>query len=640
MRKSHRHGRRHVPPHQNGVALLKVKPMVCALPDVTVAPDPKGVFSAGEKRDLSWLKSFLEQPGGAAASDAAGELATGTVQPDKAERPDRSHAAQTSVLHIDPTPVVPAQDSPNEGDRSLVPASAESKNPAPSAHGSSPEDESPAELLRRVAAKARVFRGVDGRFYAEVPISEHREVHELRSDSFEYWLIRTFRRDQAAESVPSADAFHRLVRTLEAEAAAQPSAEPVWIRVADGTGTAGSTSPPAPDSPVVTPAPLVALPDPKTVYYLDLGDSNWDMVEITAAGWRIVSNQPVAFRRPKGLRPFPRPDSDGSIDLLRKFVNLTDDDFPLLVGWMTAAWCPIGPYPILNLCGEQGSAKSTMARVVRRLIDPNVALLRALPGNQRDFMVEAHNTWAVCYDNVSSVRSGMSDALCRLATGGGLSTRALRSNDDETLLDVQRPAILTGIDDFVRRSDLIDRGLCLYPPAIPDSNRRLQKAFWAEFDANYARMLGGLLHAFSGGLRMLPQVQLPALPRMADFAQWGEAVSLGLGWQPGCFLSRYLDNRHEACAVALEECPVVEALRAFVELFRSDRSTCSGTPSQILHELAHFMPANVTRSAQWPKSPRLLSSRLRRIAPQLRTIGIKLEFGRDVNGRLIRISTV
>jgi hypothetical protein len=508
--------------------------------------------------------------------------------------------------------------------------------PPPAADGLSPDDETAAEALMRVAATARVFRGLDGRFYAEVPVEKHREVHELRSGSFEYWLIRPSRHGDTRKLAPTVDAVKRLVRTLEAEAAAQPTAEPVWIRVADATEF--MNRPRTPEPPRVTPTPPVAQGRDYKVY-LDLGDSSWDAVEIDAAGWRIVSNVPVAFRRPRGLQPLPRPDRQGSIELLRKFVNLTDDEFPLLVAWMTAAWRPTGPYPILVLCGEQGSAKSTMARVVRRLIDPNAALLRALPGNQNDFMVEAHNTWAVCYDNISSLRSGISDALCRLSTGGGFSTRALGSNDDETLLDVRRPAILTGIDDVVRRSDLIDRGLFLHPPAIPDANRRLERALWAEFDADYALILGGLLHAFSGGLRMISRVELTASPRMADFAHWGEAVSRGLGWEPGSFLSRYLDNRHEACATALDECPVVDALRLMIECVIGEGNTCVGTPSAILEKLTHFAMPNVRRSAQWPKGPRALSSLLRRIAPQLRTIGIKVEFGRDSMGRNIRIST-
>jgi hypothetical protein len=138
---------------------------------------------------------------------------------------------------------------------------------------------------------------------------------------------------------------------------------------------------------------------------------------------------------------------------------------------------------------------------------------------------------------------------------------------------------------------------------------------------------------------MLPQVQLREAPRMADFAQWGEAVSLGLGWPAATFLSQYLANRHDACAVALEDFPVVEALQAILALYRQEGYR-AGTPAQILHELCYLLPENGAKPAQWPKNARSLSCQLRRIAPQLRTIGIDVQFDRRRTGRVIRISAI
>jgi hypothetical protein len=94
--------------------------------------------------------------------------------------------------------------------------------------------------------------------------------------------------------------------------------------------------------------------------YLDLGDPTWRAVKITAVGWEIVDNTPVRFRRPRGLRPLPAPEAGGTIDALRPYVNIADeDDFILAVTWLVAAFRPAGPYAVLNITGEQGSAKST-----------------------------------------------------------------------------------------------------------------------------------------------------------------------------------------------------------------------------------------------------------------------------------------
>ena len=87
-----------------------------------------------------------------------------------------------------------------------------------------------------------------------------------------------------------------------------------------------------------------------------------------------VARAPVRFRRPRGLLALPEPAPGGSVDELRPFVNARDDDrWRLLLAWLVAALRPRGPYPALALYGEQGAAKSTAARLLRALVDPNAA---------------------------------------------------------------------------------------------------------------------------------------------------------------------------------------------------------------------------------------------------------------------------
>src|SRR5262249_187780 len=65
-----------------------------------------------------------------------------------------------------------------------------------------------------------------------------------------------------------------------------------------------------------------------------------------------------------------------------------------------------------------------------------------------------------------------SDALCRLSTGGGFSTRELYSDSDEKIFDSMRPVILNGIGDIVTMPDLLDRCIVLQLPIIPEHKRR------------------------------------------------------------------------------------------------------------------------------------------------------------------------
>lgn len=220
---------------------------------------------------------------------------------------------------------------------------------------------------------------------------------------------------------------------------------------------------------------------------------------------------------------------------MRNFLNLkSDEDFVLVVAWAITVLRDRGPYPALVLSGEQGSAKSTFSAVLRALLDPNTAPLRALPREDRDLFIAASNGHVLAFDNVSGLPAWISDTLCRLATGGGFAVRQLYTDQDEVLFDAARPVILNGIEDIVTRPDLADRALFLTLEAIPEDRRRPDAELWAAFEAERPRILGVLLDAVAEGLRRLPDTRLPKLPRMADFALWASACETAL-WPTGTF---------------------------------------------------------------------------------------------------------
>jgi len=371
-------------------------------------------------------------------------------------------------------------------------------------------------------------------------------------------------------------------------------------------------------------------------YYLDLRDPKWRAVVVRGSGWEIVSHPPVRFRRASGLRPLPVPIRGESLDLLRNHVTAQGDDYLMLVTWLAAALRPRGPYPILALTGEQGSSKSTLARVLRLLCDPHVSPLRSEPREPRDLMVSAANSWMVAIDNISALPSWLSDGLCRLATGGGFATRTLYTDTEETYIDAQRPVVLNGIVDYVTRGDLIDRCLFVHLPRIEDERRRTEDEFWRSFTAATPAILGALLDAVSGAIQRLPDARPAILPRMADFALWGQAVSLALGWDPGAFETAYASNRRDAHETVLEESPVAGALKQIVERDRK----WTGTATELLNALSGIVGEKTTQSTQWPKTSRVLSCMLRRLAPTLRMVGVQVTFDRVPGGSRTRIIQV
>ncbi|WP_245499802.1 hypothetical protein [Tepidamorphus gemmatus] len=370
--------------------------------------------------------------------------------------------------------------------------------------------------------------------------------------------------------------------------------------------------------------------------YLDLGDETWRAVEIDAAGWRVIENPPVRFRRAPGMLALPLPVLGGSVATLRSFLNVRSDaDFELVVAWALACLRHRGPYPVLVLSGEQGSAKSTFSAILRALLDPNTAPLRALPREDRDLFIAAGNGHVLAFDNVSGLPAWISDTLCRLATGGGFAVRQLYTDQDEMLFDASRPVILNGIEDIVARPDLADRALFLTLDPIPEERRRPEQELWAAFEAERPRILGALLDAVAKGLAMLPQTRLNKLPRMADFALWASACETAL-WPTGTFWSAYCGNRDEAVEGVIEADPIAAAVRALT----AARTEWTGTASELLGALAEMAGERISKSKTWPDSPRALAGRLRRAATFLRKIGIEIGFEREgrARTRIIRIA--
>jgi hypothetical protein len=249
-------------------------------------------------------------------------------------------------------------------------------------------------------------------------------------------------------------------------------------------------------------------------------------------------------------------------------------------------------------------------------------------------MIAASHGWVIALDNLSSLSAWLSDAICRLATGGGFSTRQLYTDDEEVIFSAKRPVIVNGIEEVVARGDLMQRALLVELAAISPEHRREEDEFWADFAAVRPSLFGALLAAVAGGLRESPQVRLTSRPRMADFARWSVAVEQGLGWSKGEFLKSYDANISGAHEVVVESSPVGQAVRALVE-----EVEWTGTVSELLETLTNRVAEATKRSKAWPTSARALSGALRRLAPNLRALGVEVSFlDRTERGRQVKLT--
>jgi hypothetical protein len=474
------------------------------------------------------------------------------------------------------------------------------------------------EKLILVGLAGELWHDSDSNAFATVEIGQHKESYSIRSTAYRHWLTREFGErhrvtigNETCPSAPSAQALTEASNALTAKANSGAEYQPA-VRVAGLN----------------------------QLVYIDLGQPQWNAVEVSPDSWRVVQETPIRFVRPKGLRPMVTPVHGGCLSDLRQFVNVrSDQDFLLVIAWLTAALRPTGPYPVLIINGEQGAGKSISCRVIRRLIDPNAAELRTQPKDERDLLLAAKNGWVVSLDNVSYVKNDLSDAICRLATKGAFATRALYTDDEEFLLEVCRPALLNGIPPLASRADLADRSVILVLPSMDNAKRRSEDEFWEAFQAAAPRILGALVDALSGALRSLPSIELRTATRMMDFAKWGEAICRHLGASPGTFETAYAANRFSANDDAVDADPVASAVMNLM----NKQTRFLGTATQLMPTLETFSPQS-RQDRRWPKDATRLSGQLRRAAPLCRPRGVEINFDQRspdaARTRLIEIKLV
>lgn len=473
------------------------------------------------------------------------------------------------------------------------------------------------EQLIDLLEDAELFRTSDGEAYVTIWVNDHEETHRVDSTAIREWLAA--QRYKKTRTSPSSNAIREAVDTMSGMAKYEGGRFDVNLRVAEVGGH----------------------------IYLDLCNDAWEQLRIGQKGISILQSKdsPVKFRRSNGMRPIPAPTSAGDINALRQFLNVDDEGFVLIVGWLLQTLRPGTPFPILIFSGEQGTAKSTTARVLRELIDPNTAPNRSAPTSDRDLLITASNSWICSFDNLASLSCWFSDALCRLSTGGGFATRKLYANDEETILYAKRPIILNGIGEIANRGDLLERALIIRLNPIKPTQRRTEQQFWLEFESAKPGIIGTLVEAVSAGLRNCALVEPPmGLPRMADFVTWVTAAEPGLGFAPGTIRAAYVTNQTRLTETGLAGSALAEYLIAYCDQRLStkakfeERILLKDLLSR-LKELIHKSSGGSTNGGGFPRSSLHLRNELERLGPGLRSIGLTVRFlGREAGTKRLGAS--
>lgn len=423
-------------------------------------------------------------------------------------------------------------------------------------------------------------------------------AHDLRGrDSFRSHIAHLYY--NRFGSVPSSSALADGMCVLEGHAmAADP--EPVHLRAAQhGEG----------------------------MIYVDLGDDSGRCVQVGPAGWDVLEHSPVLFRRTETVGPIEAPQRGGRLEELRELLNVSDATFPPMVGWLVAAFFPEISHPVLLICGEQGTGKSSASEMLVSLIDPGPVPLRPPPRDDEQLAITAAGSMVLAYDNLSSIQPWFSDALCRMTTGTGWLRKTNYSDHGISVLKYRRTILLNGIGLSDIRGDLGNRMILIELERIDALSRRADEEIWRKYRERRPRILGVLFDMVSAVLAHLPEVRLDKMSRLADFCRVLAALddATGIGALPA-YLSQtdriteaVIDSDHLAVAI----------INYMAEL----RGPWSGTATDLLAQL----PVPNPRPKSWPTTPQALGNRLTRLAPQLREQGIEVTQEKEAGGNRRRL---
>ncbi len=369
----------------------------------------------------------------------------------------------------------------------------------------------------------------------------------------------------------------------------------------------------------------------------DLGRDDGMAVEITAIGYRMMQRPAARMIRAHGMRPLPLPKAGESkfsgFAKLRKLLELDEQTWPLLLAFLLSAMRPDGPYPCLAVEGEQGSGKSTICEVCKRVVDPSIPMRSSMPDSAQDMMIIASHRHMVIFDNLSSVKNDMSDALAALATKSGYETRELYSDGNLFTIEIARPFALNGIGEFIHRPDLMDRAIPLRLEAMQSGSRRSEAEIWRDLELLLPELLHDLYYAVACALRNFSTTPTPTSFRMADAARWLAAAEPETGLAPDAILSAIEKAQTSTQAdLALSDSLFPELERVLLG------GDFEGRPADLLNLLLSDDRRKFDR--YFPATPAQLSTKLRRLRPALAKAGIIVEFpartrdGRNIKARL------
>lgn len=438
------------------------------------------------------------------------------------------------------------------------------------------------------------FRNENNEPYAEYPVNNHWKVSPIEGKEFSLWSEQLF--FQEVNRTIKKDLLKQAISVLVAKVRfGKYDRIKMYVRV----GKCGGG-----------------------IYY-DLADSSGSVLEINSEGWRIVDDKRRLFSRYNHQLPQVMPKQGGEVEKIFRYFNLKAGKL-LFLCWLITCFVPGIAHPMPIIHGEKGAAKSTACSLLKMLIDPSIMETMTFTKDEKALLVSLKQHYFLPFDNVSKISNELSDALCRVITGGAIQFRKLFTDSDDFIFTFQRCLAINGISNVANRSDLLDRSILFELERIRENERKELREIMEAFNTDKAEIMGTIFETLSKAMKIYPEVHLDNYPRMADFCRWGYAVAEALGNRGEEFLKQYRENQGIQNKEALE----ADMVASLVTEYMKNIPEWNGRVSELYGNLIELAPkcGINTKSNAFPTASNALSRRLKAVRSNLEVIGITFEF--------------
>ena len=345
----------------------------------------------------------------------------------------------------------------------------------------------------------------------------------------------------------------------------------------------------------------------------------------------------------KFASPLPAPQQGASLQDLREFINVNDDDFRLVLGWMLATLNPMVKSPILWLNGDKGRGKTMLTKFLKDLIDPDFAGVIAPSRTQRDMTAECSSSYIIGVDNVSRFSQAWSDRLCRMVTGAGTVSRQLRPDNKAVAIKSQNAMIINSISFTPPADDLEERCFCVKLQKLDKTSRKTEEELKALFDQKRPMILGALLDAVSATLG-INNYSKNIDARMLDTCLFiMKAASTGkLPFSDDEFKDTVINKKMEANSYEITNDPLANIIYTMAE----EKYKVNKSAKQVLvwdkptRELLKEVRKHATAAEKklLPECPRIFGRRLKEVIQEkLDKFGITIHYERTSDKRIVKI---